>query len=78
MGFEQKITIDSIKSLVKSLTAMENMTVTKLKILINNKYNKEDDVSNLMKKLRTKTIKLRDAIEIFDVLGYDVVIKKRN
>jgi len=77
MKFEQKITIENIRNLVKSLTAMENMTLTKLKILINHKFNKEDSLDNLTKKLRNKTIKLSEVIEIFDILGYDVIVRKK-
>lgn len=77
MSFEQKINIENIKTLVKSLTAMENMTLTKLKVLINHKFNKEDDLANLTKKLRNKTIKLSEVIEVFDVLGYDLIVRKK-
>lgn len=77
MSFEQKINTENIRTLVKSLTAMENMTLTKLKILINHKFNKTDDLANLTKKLRTKTIKATELLEVFDVLGYDLVVKKK-
>ncbi len=77
MNFEQKIGKDSIKTLVKSLATMQDMTLTKLKILINHKFNKEDSLDNLTKKLRNRTIKLTEVIEIFDVLGYDVIVRKR-
>lgn len=77
MNFEQKIRIENIKTLVKSLTTMENMTLTKLKILINHKFNKEDTLDNLTKKLRNKTIRLSEVIEIFDILGYDLIVRKK-
>lgn len=77
MSFEQKINTDNIKTLVKSLTAMENMTLTKLKILINHKFNKEDGLDNFTKKLRNKTIRLSEVLEIFDILGYDVIARKK-
>lgn len=77
MSFEQKMSIDNIKTLVKSLTAMENMTLTKLKILINHEFDKEDSLDNLTKKLRNKTIKLSEVIEIFDILGYDLIVRKK-
>lgn len=77
MNFEQKINIENIRTLIKSLATMQDMTLTKLKILINHKFGKTDDLANLTKKLRNRTIKLTEIIELFDVLGYDVIIKKR-
>lgn len=77
MSFEQKISMDNIRALVKSLAAMQKMTLTKMKILINHKFNKEDGLGNLTKKLGTKTIKLSEVIEIFDILGYDLIVKKK-
>ena len=66
-----------MKNIVKSLAAMENMTLTKLKILINHEYNKTDGLNNFSKKLNTKTIKATELFEVFDVLGYDLVVKKK-
>ncbi len=77
MSFEQKITTDNIKNLIKSLTSMENMTLTKLKILINHKFNKTDGLNNLTNKIRNKTIRVSELVEIFDILGYDLTVKKR-
>lgn len=77
MNFEQKIEKDNIKTLIKSLTAMQDMTLTKLKILINHKFGRTDSLDNLTKKIRSKTIKLTEVIELFDVLGYDLVVRKR-
>jgi len=77
MSFEQKINSDNAKTLIKSLTAMQDMTLTKLKMLINHKFNKTDGLDNLTKKLRNKTIKLSEISEICDVLGYDLIIRKK-
>lgn len=77
MGFEDKINADNMRTIVKSLSTMENMTLTKLKILINHKFNKTDGLNNFSKKLNTKTIKATELFEIFDILGYDLVVKKK-
>lgn len=77
MNFEQKINKDNIKTLIKSLTSMENMTLTKLKILINHKFNKVDGLNNLTNKIRNKTIRVTELLEIFDILGYDLIVKKK-
>lgn len=77
MKQEYKLEEDKIRTLIKSLTSMEEMTLTKLKILINHKYNKTDSLENLTNKMRNKTIRVNELLEIFDILGYDIVVKKR-
>ena len=77
MSFEQKVKPDNIKNLIKSLASMENMTLTKLKILINHKFNKTDGLNNLTNKIRNKTLRVNELLEIFDILGYDLIVKKR-
>ena len=78
MSFEEKINSDNMKTIVKSLTTMENMTLTKLKILINHKFNKTDGLNNFSKKLNTRTIKAIELFEVFDILGYDLVVRKKS
>ena len=77
MNNEYKVEKDKIRVLIKSLVTMENMTLTKLKILINHKFDKTDSLENLTNKLRNKTIKTTELIEIFDVLGYDLIVRKK-
>lgn len=77
MSFEQKIKSENIKNLIKSLSSMENMTLTKLKILINHKFNKTDGLNNLTNKIRNKTLRVTELLEIFDILGYDLIVKKK-
>ena len=77
MSFEEKINANNMKNIVKSLATMQSMTLTKLKILINHKFNKTDGLNNFSKKLNTKTIKATELFEVFDVLGYDLIIRKK-
>lgn len=77
MNFEERIKENNIKTLIKSLTSMENMTLTKLKILINHKFNKTDGLNNLTNKIRNKTLRVTELLEIFDILGYDLIVKKK-
>jgi hypothetical protein len=74
---EYKIEENKIRVLIKSLVAMEDMTLTKLKVLINHKFNKTDSLENLTNKLRTKTVKVSELLEILDVLGYDLIVRKK-
>lgn len=77
MGIEQKINFDNVRNIIKSLSSMENMTLTKLKILINHKFNKEDTLNNLTNKIRNKTLRVTELLEIFDILGYDIIVRKK-
>lgn len=77
MQREYKIEQDKIKPLIKSLASMEEMTLTKLKILINIEYGKSDSLENLTNKIRRKTIKVSELLEILDILGYDLIVRKK-
>jgi len=67
----------SLRDLIKSLALMEGKTLTRMKIDINHKYYKTDSLENLTNKLRNGTIKVTEILEIFDVLGYDVLVRKK-
>ena len=67
----------NIRKLVKFLTVFEGKTLTRLKVDINHKFNKTDSLENLTNKLRNKTIKVSELIEIFDVLGYNLFVRKK-
>ncbi len=68
---------ENVRKLVKFLTVFEGKTLTRLKIDINHKYNKTDSLENLTNKLRNGTIKVSELIEVFDVLGYSIIVRKK-
>lgn len=68
---------ENIRKLIKLLATAEGKTLTRLKVDINHKYNKTDSLENLANKLRNKTIKVTELLEIFDVLEYELVIRKK-
>ncbi len=67
----------NIRNLIKLLTTFEGKTLTRLKVDINHKYNKTDSLENLTNKLRNGTVKVTEVLEIFDILGYDVIVRKK-
>ncbi len=77
MENEYKLDVKNIKNQVKSIATVNDLTLTKLKELVNKKYNRNDSVLNLRKKLTNKTIKLPELEEVLDILGYEIVIKKK-
>ncbi len=68
---------ENIRKLIKLLATAEGKTLTRLKVDINHKYNKTDSLENLANKLRNKTVKVTELLEIFDVLEYELVIRKK-
>lgn len=68
---------DNIRNLIKLLATAEGKTLTRLKVDINHKYNKSDSLENLTNKLRNRTVKVTELIEVFDVLDYDIIIRKK-
>ena len=67
----------NIRNLIKLLTTFEGKTLTRLKVDINHKYNKTDSLENLTNKLRNGTVKATEVLEIFDILGYNVIVRKK-
>ncbi len=74
---ECKLEDKNIREQIKYLAAMQGITMLKLKEEVNNKYNKHDSIRNLGNKLRNKTIRVSELVEISDILGYDIYLHKR-
>ncbi len=68
---------ENIRQIVKLLATVEGKTLTRLKVDINHKYNKTDSLENLTNKLRNKTVKVSELLEILDVLEYDLIVRKK-
>lgn len=67
----------NVRNLIKLLAAFEGKTLTRLKVDINHKFNKTDTLENLTNKLRKGTIRVNELLEIFDILEYDVLVRKK-
>ncbi len=67
----------NVRNLIKLLAAFEGKTLTRLKVDINHKFNKTDTLENLTNKLRNGTIGVNELLEIFDILEYDVLVRKK-
>ena len=68
---------ENIRTLVKLLATAEGRTLTRLKVDINHKFNKTDSLENLTNELRNRTVKLTEFLEIAEVLGYELIVKKK-
>ncbi len=61
-----------IKNEIKSYIVKSGRSLTEVVRIINEKFNKEDTVSNLSNKLTRGTIKYREAQEIAEAIGYRI------
>lgn len=75
---EYQINSENLRTLIKSITSLKGSTLTNLKVNINHKYNKSDSLENLTNKLRNKTIKVSELLEILDVLECELIIRNKN
>ncbi len=66
-----------VKNRIKSLLALENIKVKDLAVLLKEKYNKDILPNTLSKQINNEIIRFKDLEEILDVIGYDIVFKKR-
>lgn len=78
MEKEVKLETENLALQLKYLAALEGLTITKVKQLVNEKYNKTDSNRNLSNKLRNKTFRVSELVEIADILEFDIYLKKRS
>ncbi|MEI3254878.1 MAG: hypothetical protein V8R83_06185 [Candidatus Gastranaerophilaceae bacterium] len=68
----------SIKTKIKSLLAFEDVKINELAKLLTEKSKKEILPNTISKKINRASIRFSDVEEILDVLGYEIVFKKKN
>lgn len=67
----------ALKEEIKSLIIKSGYTMSQVVEMINAKHNRNDSVSNLSNKLTRGTLKYREAEEIAEVIGYEIVWVKK-
>lgn len=77
MDKEVKLETDNLALQLKYLSALEGLTITKVKAMVNEKYHKTDSNRNLSNKLRNKTFRVSELVEIADILGYEIYLHKK-
>ncbi len=78
MNKEYTIEKGDLKSQIKFLTSLKGFTLASLKEEINRRYKKTDSVRNLSNKLRNKTFRVSELIEITEILGYEIVFREKS
>ena len=67
----------SIRNEIKAQIIRAGYTMQEVVDLLHDEYGWSDSVSNLSGKLQRGSLRYREAVELADVLGYDVVWQKR-
>ena len=67
----------SIRNEIKAQIVRAGFTMQEVVELLSEEYGWSDSVSNLSAKLQRESIRYKEVVELADVLGYDIVWKKR-
>ena len=67
----------SIRNEIKAQIVRTGFTMQELVDRLAEEYDWSDSVSNLSAKLQRESIRYKEAVELADVLGYDIVWQKR-
>ena len=78
MNREIRLETENLVQQIKYLSALEGLTVTKVKELVNQKYKKTDSIRNLSNKLRNKTFRVTELSEILEILDYEIILRKKS
>ena len=67
----------TLKNEIKSYIVRSGMTMQQLVDKLAVRYNWSDSVSNLSNKLQRESLRYAEAVQLADVLGYDLVWQPR-
>ena len=62
---------------IKSYIVRQGRTMQEVVDLLADEYGWSDSVSNLSNKLQRKSLRYTEAVQLADVLGYEIVWRKR-
>lgn len=67
----------NLRNEIKSYIVRQGCTMQEVVDLLADEYGWSDSVSNLSNKLQRESLRYPEAIQLADVLGYDIVWQKR-
>ena len=67
----------NIRNEIKAQIVRAGFTMQELVDRLSDEYDWSDSVSNLSAKLQRESMRYKEAVELADVLGYDIVWQKR-
>ena len=71
------MTQEEMRNFIKARIMEEGYTMTEVVQLLHEDYQKSKSLSNLSNKLSTGTLRFLEAVQLADILGYDIIWKKR-
>ena len=73
----KEVFIMNVKNEIKSIIVRSGMTMQQVVDLLSDEYGWSDSISNFSNKLSRGSLRYREAIQIADVMGYDLIWQKR-
>ena len=73
----KEVFIMNVKNEIKSIIVRSGMTMQQVVDLLSEEYGWSDSISNFSNKLTRGSLRYREAIQIADVMGYDLIWQKR-
>ena len=70
-------TFMNVKNEIKSIIVRSGMTMQQVVDLLSEEYGWSNSISNFSNKLSRGSLRYREAIQIADVMGYDLIWQKR-
>ena len=67
----------NVRNEIKAQIVRTGFTMQEVVDLLHDEYGWSDSVSNLSAKLQRESIRYKEAVELADALGYDVIWQKR-
>ena len=67
----------NLRNEIKSYIVRQGRTMQEVVDLLADEYRWSDSVSNLSNKLQRKSLRYTEAVQLADVLGYEIVWRKR-
>ena len=66
----------NVKNEIKSIIVRSGMTMQHVVDLLSDEYGWSDSISNFSSKLSRESLRYKEAIQLKDVLGYEIVWQK--
>ena len=67
----------NLRNEIKSYIVRQEMTMQKIIDLLSDEYGWSDSVSNLSNKLQRESLRYTEAVQLADVLDFEIVWRKR-
>ena len=67
----------NVRNEIKSMIVRSGLTMRQVVDMLSDEYGWSDSISNFSSKLSRGSLRYQEAIQIADVLGYEIVWKKR-